>query len=214
MRRGWVVITALTFGACESMYMYQPSSNATSTVRGRAAAEYQLPSPTLTEGDLRIASFGISRVSRAQGGPMHAMHVRMVVSNNTGQPWTIDTREQLADVRGLGTVKLAFARSEGQDLPIVTVNAGQKRTIDLFFPLPPQMEKASQIPEFDILWRVHADNGRLVAQRTPFERLRIEPAYAGVGWGYPYYGAYGFGPFGWYDPFWGPGIIGTPGWYW
>jgi hypothetical protein len=212
MRKLWLLGAALAMGAC-NQYTYVPSTNATAAIRGQTAAKYDIPSPAEPQGDVRIASFGISKVTRQDGTPMRAIHVRLVASNNSAQPWTIDTRQQLADIRNVGQVSAAFARSEGQDLPLVAVAPGQKRTVDIFFPLPAQTEKASKIPEFDVLWKVQAGS-TVVAQRTPFERLQVAPMMAAAGFGYPYYGTYGFGPYGWYDPFWGPGVIASPAWYW
>ena len=51
--------------------------------------------------------------------------------------------------------------------------------------------------------------GQTVTERTPFERLRVEPTYA-----------YGYGPYDFYDlgwgPFWYPYDVnmGPPSWYW
>ncbi len=207
---GGLSLVALAAGACANgNYVYRPAENATARVHGRPAADYDVP-PNDPQGDVRIASFGIAKITpkKAQvAEPFHALHVRMIVSNNSGQPWSIDTHEQLADVHGVGTVRAGYVESDAGDLPTVNVPPGGKRTIDLFFPLAHPVDKASKIPEFDVLWRVQTGT-QLYTARAPFERLRVTPYYAGA-W-YPYT----FGPVGWYDPVWGPGIIGTPGWYW
>jgi hypothetical protein len=196
-----------------SDYVYKPEVNATAEIRGRTAADYPLPSAAASQGDLRVASFGIARLTRAAGEQkMHAMHVRMVVSNNGREPWVVDTREQRATVRGGAAEPPVYVNSDRDGLPMVTIPPGGKRTIDLFCPLPPDAERAARIPEFDVLWRVRAGLTE-VAERTPFERLRIEPLYA-YGWGYPYSGLYSFGPYGWYDPLFGPSYVGSPGWFW
>jgi hypothetical protein len=207
-----ISLGALALSAC-AQYTYVPQTNATSQIRGQTAATYSLPSAVRPEGDLRVASFGVSKITKQNGEQFRAMHVRMVVSNNGSQPWVLDTREQLIDLRGFGQARAAAGYSEGQDLPLLSIAPGQKRTVDLFFPLPPEAARASRVPEFDVVWKIQA-GGQQVAQRTPFERLQVEPLYAGVGWGYPYYGAYGFGPYLWTDPFWGPGVIASPAWYW
>ncbi len=205
-----LVVAVAAVAGCESSYIYRPSENATATMRGRVAARYQIPQANPT-GDVRIASFGVAKVSPQNGqGELRAMHVRAVISNEGNQNWTFDTREQVADVHGVGQIKAGYARSDVGELPIENIGPGQKRTIDLFFPLPPGVDRARKLPEFDVSWRIQTAPGQVVAERTPFERLRIEPLYAGTAWGPPY----AFGPFGWYDPLWGPGYIGAPSWYW
>jgi hypothetical protein len=79
----------------------------------------------------------------------------------------------------------------------VTVAPGSKRVVDLFFPLPPNQQSAGSIPEFDAIWNVHA-GAQDVVERTPFDRLQVEPAYGPAV--APEYGFYSDwrGPF-WYD---------------
>ena len=210
-----LVAALLGAAACESSYVYRPATNANARVEGRRAADYPLPSPQQPLGDLRVASFGVSKIKMDDPAreTVHALHVREVVANESNRPWSVDTRQQEVELRDGRRLQPGFARSDDGNLPVVTVPPSGKRTIDLFYPLPPREEKASKIPEFDVVWRVDT-GGQAIAQRTPFERLRIEPYYAGLGWGYPYGGAYGWGPYAWYDPTWGPGFIGPPGWYW
>jgi len=209
--RSRTLLALLTTAAvgCASEYAYTPQTNATATVRGHVAAYYPLPDPAHPAGDARIASFGISKIKRNDQTEMHALHMRLVLSDNSQQSWRFDVDQQRVQLRGGQTLAPAFAQSDGQDVPHVNVPAGGKRTVDLFFALPPETEKASHVPEFDAIWRVDV-GAQAVVQRTPFERLAVEPAYASTGW----YGPGPWGPYGWYDPFWGPGFIGAPGWYW
>jgi hypothetical protein len=150
----------------------------------------------------------------------------MVVANNSAEPWTVDTREQRIALPGQRQTPPAFVHTAEGDvtLPYVTVPAGDKRTIDLFYPLPADLQSAKHIPEFDVVWRVHTDE-QTVAERTPFDRLRVEPQYAagyGPGWGY--YGGWWGGPY-WYDPWYpagllprafvgAPVVMGAPTWGW
>jgi hypothetical protein len=209
MSRFTVVMLGCALAAgCASDYLYRPAENATATIRGQVAARYEVPSGH-PEGDVRIASFGIAKITPSQGTPFRAMHVRMIVANNGPQTWTLDTRQQIADVHGAGQVHAAIVQSDVGGLPNETIAAGQSRTLDLFFPLPAGVDRPGKLPQFDVLWRIDVA-GQQVAERTPFERLQIVPMYASSVWGPPY----AFGPFGWYDPFWGPGYIGAPSWYW
>ncbi|HZS36118.1 MAG TPA: hypothetical protein VFF06_04800 [Polyangia bacterium] len=201
---------AATAAGCSSGYIYKPATNATSQLRGRPAADYPIP-PSAPVGDVRLASFGISKITPKQAPvaePLKAMHVRLEIANNSDQPWQLDTRDQRAELRSGVQLAPAFARSDGGELPLVRVDPNARRTVDLFFPLPAGEQKASKLPEFDVIWRLQA-GPQAIAQRTPFERLYVEPVYASAySWYYPW------GPVGWYDPLWGPSVIGAPGWYW
>ena len=98
----------------------------------------------------------------------------------------------------VGSLSFSTTSEGNGGLPLVTVAPGSKRVIDLFFPLPPNQQSAGSIPEFDAIWNVHAGTQDVV-ERTPFDRLQIEPAYGPAV--APEYGFYGDwrGPF-WYDP--------------
>lgn len=206
--RPWMLL-ALALAACGPSYVYQPAAHATAQIRGRVAADYPIPAAH-PQGDVRLASFGLAKISPT-GAPAEserAVHLRMVVANNSAQPWTIDTREQRIELPARGQMPPAFVHTaEGEStLPYVTVPAGGKRTIDLFYPLPPNLQSAKHIPEFDVVWRVHTAD-QTVAERTPFDRLRVVPQYAagyGPGWGY--YGGWWGGPF-WYDPWYPAGML-------
>jgi hypothetical protein len=211
------LVTALFLFAASltgcSQYTYQPAENATATVRGRSAADYQIP-PQAPQGDVRLASFGFSRVAPPNAPPdqtERVLHLRMIVSNNGAQPWHLDTRQQLLDVSGVGRFSPAFASSRQgvAGFPSVAVAPGSRRTIDLFYRLPAGMNHARDIAQFDVIWRVDVP-GQVVVERTPFDRLQVVPEYA---YGYGPYGYvdYGWGPFWWGD--WGPGaVVGWPSW--
>lgn len=225
MRRWMLVLgPVVALGACAPNYVYQPAEHATAQIAGRAAAQYQIP-PAYPQGDVRLASFGFSKISptHAPDEQERAVHVRMVVANNGSRPWTVDTREQRLDLPGQGLLPPAFVQSSGGtgSLPFVTVPAGSERTLDLFYPLPPDLQKAKHIPEFDLVWRVRTPQ-TTVTERTPFDRLRVVPVYAtGYGPGWTYYRPWG-GPY-WYDPWYpvgllpqayvgAPVVIGAPSW--
>jgi hypothetical protein len=191
------VLAALAPVACEKDYVYVPATNTGADVAGIPASDVAIP-PESPRGDVRVATFGISDIEpqgAPEGGRVRALHLRMIVANNDQRPWTVDTREQRLALEGRGESRAAYASADaGTPPPLVTVPAGGKRTIDLFFPLPADMEKASELPQFDAIWTVHSD-ARPVTERIPFERLQVEPpsAYA-YDWGY-----WGAPPY-WYDP--------------
>jgi len=126
----------------------------------------------------------------------------------------------LAPLDILGSIHLAWLYFDAREAD-KTIAQSQRHVIDLFFPLPANMD-ASHLPQFDLVWRVDTA-ARAVAQRTSFDRESDASQGAGyaVGYGspywYPYDYAYGaWGPYWWYDPFYPtvgfvhPGYIGRP----
>jgi hypothetical protein len=147
---------------------------------------------------VRIATFGIADVGNDERDT-HAIHIRMIVANNGDQPWTVDTREQRLTLPGEGESRAAYASADQGTPPLVEIPAGQSRTIDLFYPLPADRDRAGELPAFDTVWSVHAGD-RAVTERTPFERLAVRyPADDDV------YGGYAWGPPYWYDPYYPSG---------
>ena len=183
--------------ACSPAYSYVPAANDTATIKGQPAADYPIP-PEKPQGDVRIASFGFADLS-PHGAPsdephaLHALHMRVVVANNSDKPWTVDTREQRLELAGGGKSAPAFASANaGTPPPLVTVTPAGKRVVDLFFPLPSGQQHASKVPEFDAIWTVHTD-ARAITERAPFSRVLIQPAPTPYDygtdypWGPPYY---------------------------
>jgi hypothetical protein len=205
-----VSLTALVLasGCASTDYIYEPAEQANATLGGRTAAHYEIPAEA-PAGDVRVTSFGITEVAPAGGGPrMHVLHARMVVANNSdAAPWSVDTREQFAWIPGEGKSRPAFVNSDDHGAPVLMVAQSQQRMIDLYYPLPVNVKSEDKLAGFDLLWQVTTGR-RVVAERTPFERLQIEPVYAT---GYDYSFALGWGPYWWYDPFWPHATFVHPG---
>lgn len=194
---------ALACAACGSRrYLYEPAVASSATVAGRAASHYRIP-PEAPRGDVRVASFGLADIRPAHermrfAEELRAIHVRLVVANNSDAAWWVDTRDVRAVLPSNGESRAAFARVDEGSLPVVVVPAGGERTIDLFFPLPEDMQEASELPSFDTIWSVQMPN-MTIAERTPFERLDVPPGT------YPY--DYRWGPPYYYDPLYGRGAF-------
>ena len=162
-----LVLVAAT--GCATPYSYVPTTSAIVTTQGKAAADYRIP----PVGDVQIASFGVTTVPRenAPKEVLRAIHLRVFLTNKNATPWTFDTREQRISVGGRDLIGASFAATNaGPRSPVITVPPGEKRVADLLFVLPKDMQTAADIPRFEALWRVRADS-RVVARRTPFERL-------------------------------------------
>jgi uncharacterized membrane protein YgcG len=200
-----IVLGAAVLAGCEHDYIYRPTVATTSAVAGRVASYYEIP-PEAPRGSVQLATFGFADLHPTAGGKdIRAIHMRMVVSNNADTAWKIDTREQLLVLPGQGQSRPAFASSDVGAGPILEVAPSGKVTVDLFYPLPEHMQDASDVPEFDTLWKVDTST-RVVAERTPFERLEVTPHY-----GYDYDDYY-WGPWGYYyDPYYpyGGGFVGV-----
>jgi hypothetical protein len=203
MRRRVLVAGLLglvALAGCGAGYTYLPTDSNVALAGGQPATRYAIP-PEAPEGDVELASYGVTDVQTDNGGSVRVMHVRMVIANNGGaQPWTVDTREIELELAGEGKSRAAFVNASGAGLPIVTIPPGQKQTLDLFFPLPQKLDEADRIAAFDVLWRVHAAT-RVFAERTTFERAELQP-YEPPYDDYDYGMGFGVAPFWWYDPLW------------
>jgi hypothetical protein len=200
MKRVPLLLVALAAAACGTTnYAFVPAAGATAALYGHPAADYPIPAQA-PQGDLRVASYGLEPLtpSNAPDEQLAALHIRVLVSNAAGQAgWTFDTREQEIVLAGRGTSTPAFASAspgDGSAPPVLTIPPRSTRIVDLFFPLPPEMQAAEAIPAFQTTARVHTDAG-LVAETTPFARVEADEAYEYAAEPYPDY-AY------WDSPFW------------
>jgi hypothetical protein len=202
-----IALATILFAACaEDEYVYRPAEQATAQVGGLPAARYGVP-PERPLGTVLVASSGLARIGWSGGAEQHMLTVRLVIANNTDdRPWTVDTREQRAIVIGAGESRPAYANADGGLSPLLQIDRGKKISIDLYYPLPADRQSAKEVPQFELIWQVQTGE-RLVAERTPFERMEVEPEP------YPYGGyAGGYWPYWWYDPLWpGPSYVIAPG---
>ena len=202
---------ALVLAGCEHEYVYGPTVHTHAAIAGRPASFYAIPEEA-PHGFVEVASLGFADLEAAGASDaqtLRALHIRVVVGNNGDKPWTVDTREQRLELPGEGDSRPLFAKADLGTPPMVIVPAGGKVTLDLFYPLPESMKDAEGLPSFDTIWKVQTDT-RLVAERTPFERLEVKavPTYDYEYWGPPYY----YDPYyhGWVGVYVGPGFVGHP----
>jgi hypothetical protein len=206
LRAASILVASLVAAACaEDRYVYRPAEQATAQVSGLPAGRYAIP-PERPLGTVLVASPGAVKMEFAGGIRQRMLNVRLVVANNADDtPWRIDTREQRVVVPGSGESRPAYANADGGLPPVVEILRGRKTTIDLYYPLPQDRQDPKHLPQFDVLWQVQTVE-RAVVERTPFERMEIEPEP------YPSYYAGGYWPYWWYDPLWpGPSYIIAPG---
>ncbi len=210
-----IALLAILLGGCaENHYIYRPAQQATAVVGQLPAARYAIPAERPT-GEVLVASSGLTQLPGVEARTP-ALFVRMVVTNNSDDAtWVMDTGQQVAVIGGQ-KLNPAYVNTYNQKQPSLEIARGEKRVVDLYYRLPDKAEADDAMPEFDFAWNVQTGT-RLIAERTSFDRMRVEPVYAG-GYYYPY--GYYWGPYWWHDPFWHPypylygGIyVGARGYY-
>src|SRR5258708_5454599 len=125
------VMMVLFVAGCAGEYIYRPAENATAEIHGRTAAHYDIPAQA-PQGDVRVASFGIAKVERQDGSgqKQRMVHLRMIVANNSAQPWMVDTRQVQLDLPGVGREAASIVRVRDSQGPIVPVPPRGSQQID------------------------------------------------------------------------------------
>ncbi|HMI86504.1 MAG TPA: hypothetical protein VK550_20565 [Polyangiaceae bacterium] len=198
-----IIGAALLGGCAENRYLFRPSQQATAQVSGLPAARYAIP-PEKPQGEVLVVSTGVTEI-KPDNVPTRALFARVIVANNSDETtWRLDTRKQAA-VLGNNRIAPTYVNTFGQTIPVVEIAKGEKRTIDFYFPVPAGTETNGDLPQFDLSWNVETGT-RAIAERTSFDRYRVEPVYSGGYYGYGYGYGYPYYPYRWgyYDPFWGP----------
>lgn len=190
-----VVSAGLVAGCASHSYLYAPEG-AQASAEGRPVTRILIPQEE-PRGEVRVESFGMTTLEAASADrQIDALHVRLTVGNDVGAgPFTVDTREQLLEIRGQGRSRPIFVNTDRASLPIIEIPRREQRVLDLYYPLPATIDDAEDLGQFDLLWQV--DTGaRTVAERTPFGRIEVEPEALDASSLYAGWGAYW-----WYDPF-------------
>src|SRR5882672_350382 len=163
MTRISYLVTAASLAACATAndYRYTPEQ-ATIAIDGEPATKIAIPRER-PEGHVALASFGQTEI-RAGQRRVPTLHVRLEVANDgDSTPWTVDSRQQILDAGGRRLTP-AFASSDANQLPAITIGPREKRIVDLYYSVPdPKLE------HFDLLWQVQTA-ARMVSDRTAFVR--------------------------------------------
>jgi len=174
MRRALLAFALLATDCTRYAFAPVTPPSTTVSVFGRAAAYYSVPAAE-PHGDLRVVSYGVEKLD-SDAASIATLHVRVVATNTGSKRWTFDTREQRVDLDGHGNEPPLFATSDregdGSVPPIVNLDFGAQRIVDLFYPLPAGMDEAKEIPAFRALTLVHTDDGD-VRESTPFARIEV-----------------------------------------
>jgi hypothetical protein len=173
--RGLLSIAAMACVGCAPWIdVYRPSEELTAVAGDVPAARYPITGEA-RRGEALIAATGIVQPRLASGQHAAYLAVRIVVDNDDDDaPWTLDLRQQRVTFPALGTLAPAYVDSDGRDLPLLVVAPGRKRTVDLYYALPPPLTKPREVPTFTLDWRVQTP-AALICARTEFALVRVKP---------------------------------------
>jgi hypothetical protein len=172
-----LIVLAAGVQACASQSSYIPEQRATDTLSGRTAAAYAVPSEQYKQGDVRLASFGVTKLKTNGDDSLKAFHLRVSLSDIGSQPIVLDTRRQSLELPDGRRIAAAYVRSRVSAPPLILVQPGSAQIVDLYFPVPRDLIEESSPPQFDVVWNVQV--GRYtVSQITPFDKVAVDPAEA------------------------------------
>ncbi|HKQ71301.1 MAG TPA: hypothetical protein VJT73_18285 [Polyangiaceae bacterium] len=208
-----LALSCVVAGCADGTYVYRPAQNATANVGGLPGARYPVPAERPT-GEVVIVSNGVTEIA-VDESRVRVLLVRMIVTNRSDEnAWSLDTRRQLVALGGQSLGPAIRVDAHQQPMPVVPVGRGERRVVDLYYRLPGGNETNDDLPRFDLAWNVQT-GARSAADRTSFQRLAVEPAYASTysdsryGYGGGWYG--GYWPYGYYGSFGYYGHYGYPG---
>jgi hypothetical protein len=126
----------------------------TATTRTPPPMERRLPTAGVDEhvhGSVTLASNGIGEVGADEIGPLQTLHVRMTIANDRDNlAWALDTSAVEVTIADWH-VRPLFVNAESGTLPIVRIDRGQHRVVDLYFPTHPELFDAAA---FDVSWHI------------------------------------------------------------
>jgi hypothetical protein len=187
-------------GGCAEQPAYYYAPEAPTVTRNGVPTRVEKIPPEAPQGTVDISSVGIAKLQNGDRG----LHVRMAVDNEGDDtPWTVDIRDQLVEIPNVGRSAPLSARADLQTLPTITIGRREKRTIDLYYPLPPGVREPEELSGFDLLWQVRTAQ-RPISGRTRIDRFEAPEDYST---NMMVYG--GWGPYWWYDPFY-PAVVYRP----
>lgn len=151
------------------------------------------PTLTNTEASLDLVSFGVAELEPEGGTAITVLHLRAVVANTTdARPWVVDASKARLDVAGAVVVP-AFVNADVPTLPVAILAPGERRVIDLYFPLPADLTARGEPASFALSWPVNTP-ARAVRSAWFEHAAAIGPSHGDLalspGWGAAW----------WFDP--------------
>jgi hypothetical protein len=169
MRTGIVFASAaVVILSCSApRYDYAPMITTVASLEGAPAAVYDIP-PGSRSGEVQVAMLGIEA-----RGPRGAIHVALAVANRSNEAWTVESSEQHVELMTGRDRQDIYATSAEVARPVaVAIPPRSTRVIQLYFPLPVKLEKATELPSFHVHWVVRA-GAHVVAKHTRFQRFLV-----------------------------------------
>ena len=166
-------------------------------------------------------SLGGEPMATPTGAQGFFLHLRIAAENKSDTvAWIIDAHDQLVTMAA-APLRPTYAQGS-TGVSVVTLAQGQRGTLDVFYPLPPQGGPG----QTTLSWQIRRGS-EVFAAATPFnlqpsqspEYIDYRPAtvaveyWPGWWWGMGFYNPWWWGP-GWgYGPYWGYGYVHGGGHY-
>jgi hypothetical protein len=132
----------------------------------------------LPSGDprVKISTMGITGIKLDEGfktWPVRALHVRIVVHNDSKDVWTMEAWRQKALISGTVHAEPTVATVDGKQMELAVFEPGDTRTFDLYYELPPKVDTAAEIPDFHVDWRIDTPGRMIASSDTSFTRYDV-----------------------------------------
>lgn len=126
-----------------------------------------LPTSMNAGTGLQLASHGVAELTTDDGAVITTLHVRAVIASATRDlPWAVDASAARVEL-ACGQIAPAFVNADVATLPIAILDPGERRTIDLYFPLPDLPDRGGPV-RFALTWPISAP--ARVVRNAWFER--------------------------------------------
>lgn len=138
-----------------------------------AAPDRQLvvvPTSMNAGASLQLVSLGVAELTTEDGVTIPTLHVRAAVANIArDRPWAFDTSKARVEVEAeAAAIAPTFVNSDVPTLPIVILDPSERRTIDLYFALTPEVAARGGPATFVLRWPVNTPTRAM--QYARFER--------------------------------------------
>jgi len=159
-----------------------------------------LPTASDAGGALELSSFGVAELATDDGSVFPALHVRAVIASAAStRSWAVDASKARLEALPGTVVEPVAVNADLTTLPIAIIDPGERRVIDLYFPLPPELARRGGPASFALSWPVHIPERTVrhawFARGAAVVRLDVDAGHAagrGAQWwfdpGYPWIG--------------------------
>ncbi len=102
--------------------------------------------------------------------------MRIEITNNQTESWTLNTADQTLSIGDQGKSSPAYINLETKEkeLPLITIHPKEKKTVDLYYTLPEDSKNETEISKVQLSWRVQTADQK-IHETTSFERIEVSP---------------------------------------